>query len=544
MPRISKAAVPVEQAVTAPLGVDLGPGGRGLQQLGAAVSRVGAQLRREEKLKVLMEKKWRDELDAEGRMRADNMRDISDIRMKTFMENTPQSEQWPRAFEMELQAYEKRVTKLNLSEKEREREEARGEIWSDKQKLIINSAALQQKLTDNIAAASAQYARSIEDGDEIEIAESKEEITARLRQRFDEFEVQELLRKIEADAQADVVKTQNEQWSNDIAVAPTASRELLDTELKNRKKGEGEIPEEDLPSSDIQSLIRLANSRETQIEADTNAAKEAEQKAIENDLHDGINDPKRTTSVTDIRASNLDVEAKRRLLRDIDESNRRDIEKDWPLVDNDLSIQRLDSLMSSLETGIIDTSQMYQQINNAATDGFITRETRGRLRKLAKDGGRDAIDIATKAGVDQIGNALIGRFTDREARFKVRELAGTMTSAEQREASSNAYLLQVNKHQLSLIEGEINRTMRLTGKDVISGVEATAITATVWEKFRKKKLGEKINDFKEFSGERIPKPEGFSDSVWSRASNQQKADIVEASSRGMTNAEIAEVINK
>lgn len=283
--------------------------------------------------------------------------------------------------------------------------------------------------------------------------------------------------------------------------------------------------------------------RESVARADAAAAKEQVQKTEENRLYDGLADGSR--SVADVSASNtIDADAKRRLITDEGNFAQRDIDKNWPLVDDDLAVRRLDSQLSSLEAGTIDRTQLDQQINAAAVDDKLTKETRDKFRGLSKKGGRDAIDTAVKLETDKIRNALLARLTDREARFVIRTQAGTLTPQEQREAGNNAFLLQVNKHQLLSIEGEIERTMRLTGKDIISGIEATVISSTIWEKFRQKTLAEKINDFQEYSGRRIPKPGGFPDERWKNASDREKAAIVEAVDRGMSNEEILKVLKQ
>lgn len=543
MPRVSKAAIPVEQAVIAPTGVNLGSGvaGRGLQRLGATVSRAGERIEQENKIKALMDAKMRSELDSESRMQASDMRSISDERMKAFMVNTPQSEQWTRAFDMEKKFLVQRINKLDMSDSEREIQIQKTENWAAEQSIKIQAAAIQRKLTDNIDRSAAQYSKAIEDGkDALEIQEAKLEYETRLKEKFDEAEAKSLVEKTEKTAQENIVKQQNEDWSNQIAVSPDISEEFLEQELERRKGGKGLIPEENLPSSDIQALINLAESRKTQLEADTKAAEQEKQRIIENEIHDGINDG--TMSVTDIRASELDAPAKRRLENDVDKQNQRDIDSNWPLTDNDVSVQRLNGLLSSMESGAIDTNQMYQQINSAASNGEIKRDTRDSFRSLAKNGGRDAIQIATKTAIEPVRNALITRLTDRQARLAVREQAGNLTPLEQREAGNNAFLLQINKHQLFLVEAEIERVMRLQGKDTVSGQEATAIAASAWESFRRKSLGEKINDFKEFSGQRVPRPETFPSKAWGSADDSEKAEIVELIGQGFTNKQILEAL--
>ena len=64
--------------------------------------------------------------------------------------------------------------------------------------------------------------------------------------------------------------------------------------------------------------------------------------------------------------------------------------------------------------------------------------------------------------------------------------------------------------------------------------------SNVWEQFRHKTLGQKINDFKEFSSERIPKPDGFPQDIWDAASGNARSFYVEGAANGFSNEKMIE----
>ncbi len=308
-------------------------------------------------------------------------------------------------------------------------------------------------------------------------------------------------------------------------------------------EGGGAIPENELPSSDIQSLINLATARKVQLLADTQAEVAAARRIAEKELQDGITDG--TVSVTDIQKDpRLDAAAVRRLQQDMKTKAELDVNKGWPLVDDLDIIRSLDSELAKMEAGSVDTVEMYQKIDNAMANGQLTRESYSRYRGLARKGGRDAIQLATDTSMELIDNALIRRFSDREARTILRSIDRELTAQEKREASSNAFLLQVNRHQSLLIRNDIEQKLRSLKKETVSGIEATTEAAKVWEMFRRKTLGDKINDFKVFSGQRVPMPDGFPKNVWDNASDRAKANFVTGAAAGFSNKEMIEAQTK
>jgi hypothetical protein len=171
------------------------------------------------------------------------------------------------------------------------------------------------------------------------------------------------------------------------------------------------------------------------------------------------------------------------------------------------------------------------------------------LRAKSAKGGNDAIDRATSSFTTRVRNALTGRFSDRVARAKVREAAvglEGLSRAEKNEIQTANYLLSVSFDQLHRYSADLDAALRdiKGGRETVSGVEATAIAASVWEKYKTKTTSQRINEFKEFTGGRIPQPEGFDNDIWNNATSIQRADAVAAIERGMSVRDIEDVVSK
>jgi len=514
--------------------------------LGQAVldilEQVGEERQQQSIARKAIEVKRRQMMDANSAVLADTLRRTADAEFETF-KLTNSQETWETERTRQVQQVANEISGLDFSQDALITQQAKSALYGSVETAQALTAATRQLRTDTIEAQTQAMVDAFRTGG------AREQLEAVTRYRDNGAnmgkDTVEVLNDIKAARTAgqklrkqDVI----DEWQDKIAENPVVVENILSAELEARKQDKGTIPV--LESADIQSLINLANAREVQLLADTAAERNRQQRDLENDLYDGLAD--KTKSISDVMSSNLDAAAKRRLVNDEENFAQRDVNRTWPLVDNDLAVEQLDSQLSSLEAGVIDRTQMDRHINDTAVDGELTRETRDKFRALSKKGGRDAVDAAVKFEVDKIENALIRRFTDLESRFIIRSLERPLTQQEAGQASSNAYLLQINRHQLFLIKGEIERNMRppVTEKDVISGVEATAIASKVWEKYRTKTLGAKINAFKEYTGQRVPRPDGFSQKVWESATDREKADIVEAVSNGLSNEEILTMIGQ
>ena len=357
----------------------------------------------------------------------------------------------------------------------------------------------------------------------------------------------EIMLKLDAAEKAGVTlrkKDVLDSFQEQASVNPEATIETLNAELEARKTGDGVI--DDLPSDSIQAVINMANNRITQKVASAQAQLNTAQGEAEKDFYNRLSeeDADRASIMSEVQSSILDVSAIRRLEQDEADFAKKDVSQTWPLSDDDSAVQEINRMLSDQSAGRFSAVDVNRIVNAMSVDNRLTRETRDRLRVQANRGGSDAIDEAVNDSVARIANAAIGRLTDIQARLRVRQEAGTLTPEEQRQAGSAAFLLQVEKEQLARITIEIDTRIRALGKDVVSGVEATTIASQVWEKFRVKPLTEKIEDFKVFSGQRIPKPDDFPQSIWDTATPRDKANIVDATSRGMDTTSIMEMVNR
>jgi len=343
-------------------------------------------------------------------------------------------------------------------------------------------------------------------------------------------------------------KTVTDRLANEIAEKPVATGEMLAGELERRKEGKGLIPEDTLPSKDIQSLINLANAREIQGLEKTQRERNESQRVEETRIHKELF--KGTMDVTDISTNEiLDAAAMRRLVKDEKDIKQMTLDKNWPLNDDFGTKQELQGLVSDMEAGTISTAEMYQEINKAVINRRLTESTYDKFRAIAFNDGRTAIQKAVDIQVKKIENALLSRITDKQARFQFRDLEG-LTSAERREFSTGAFDIQINEHQVLMIteaiEAELNAVAKETGKgkDVVSGKEANAITARVWTRFRGKDTAQKIKDFKRFSGKQLPMPEGFPQNRWDEASDEEKTEIHDLRIEGFDDDAIIEALNQ
>lgn len=340
-----------------------------------------------------------------------------------------------------------------------------------------------------------------------------------------------------------VVKIGNEAVSDPVT---TLGRSLREQEL--RKSGDGEIPVEELSDKDLVSAERVAENRITELERnakeDVNNAETQEVEKVFEGLADG------SMGIGDIVNNKLiSVPKRRQLIDDENQFIKKDLEQSWPLVDEDEFVQALGSMLTSQSSGQIDTVEMYSAINEAAATGMLTKDTRDSMRTKAKNGGNDAIDRSTQQFTARVKNALTGRFTDRVARAKVREasvgLEG-LSRSEKNEIQTANFLLSVSFDQLHRYTADLDSALREVkgGRDTVSGTEATAIAASVWEKYKTKTTSQKINEFKAFTGARIPQPTGFTDRVWSELSPIDRSDVVALMERGLTANEAEDMVTK
>jgi len=300
--------------------------------------------------------------------------------------------------------------------------------------------------------------------------------------------------------------------------------------------------------------IKEKKSLSITIDADKNrklsesiAIEKQQQKDLERDLFDGILDG--TKDINDIRDSNLSAEAKRRLIKDINNNAIRDTKGTWGIVDREIAIKTVTAIKNRQEAGqtdIVEARKELQSLAEQELDGrsVISRNTYEKTLEQINKGGRDAIEKFSDEETNKIRNVLIKRLSEDDARLKARELAGTITPALRRQARSVSFLMQVNEHQMILFNNELNASIRRLGIENVSGVEARAEAAKLWETYKLKTQQERISEFIKFSGENIQKPIGFPQESWNTASPEDRAAVLNGLSRGLTVKEILEIIAK
>jgi hypothetical protein len=284
--------------------------------------------------------------------------------------------------------------------------------------------------------------------------------------------------------------------------------------------------------ADTERLMRSRiKSMTAEMERNENQADAEAVKAEEDRLFKGLDDGSMTTNDI-VNSKVLPVAAKRRLLDDENQFIKMDLAQSWPLVDDDDAVQELNTILANQTSGVLDINEVNKKINDAAASGRLTKASRDSFRDKANKGGLDAIDDSVNNFTLRVKNSLTGRLTERQARLTARAAARDLTRDEQREAASVEFMRQVGFEQLNLYSAELNSRMRETGKEVLSGVEAEALAAQVWEKYKNKTDAQRIREFKDFSGRQVPRPDGFPVDVWESISLEERAEVVSGLSKG------------
>jgi len=515
--------------------------GRALQNLGGEVQAAGARLDRREEVRNQLRIKNRKNLDTTELRTADLEkkdleRDIEQIK-KT---NSP--DLWDAKIQERTEKYKGNVGALDLSPDARAgldteieftdkaiADKALADATTRYQAAAIVTA--EEKLT---ALAREGNAKSADIKEQWEVLSFNGKSTDEIRLITKAaFEAGKTLRN------EDAVKA----LGNEAVSTPEATLDKVTLEQEARKKGIGLIPTEELSDADLVSAERVARFRIEEIKRNAIEGEKNLQEQEENKIFEGLDNGTMTTADI-VNSDILDVAQKRRLLDDEVQFVKMDLQSSWPLVDNDTAVQDLNTKLTEQSSGLTDINQMHKSINDAAASGRLTKATRDKMRSDAKKGGLDAIDEQVNASTLRVKNFLIGRLTEREARFKATELSRDLTRDEQRQARSVGFLSQVGFEQLNRFNAELNKRMRETGKETLSGIEVESLAAQVWDKYKVKDDAQKIREFLEASGQRVPKPDGFSESKWSSVSDVTRANIVAAAANGMTNEQIEAMIAK
>ncbi len=522
--------------------------------VGAAIGQGAVQLasqaiqkkKREDEGRRRIEEKRRQMQDANSAVVATKLRDTATVEFGTFKLTNPQ-ETWEAFRTKQAGDVATKIGELDFSPDAAETQRVKSEAYTSVETAKSLTQATRQLRTDTIAAQTESMVDAFRSGDITKIAEASRRFSDNgANMGKDKAEV---LSDIKAAKEAgETLRKQDtiDGWKNRISEKPVETAEILSNELEARKEDKGIISEDELSSKDMQSLLNTATNRQTQLVAEAQAARNQKQKDLENGFYSELSAPDANTTeiMARVQASDLDATAKGRLDDDEADFANKDIRNSWPLTDDDAAVTALNSQLLEMKSGKFDITEVNEAINKFAVDNKLTKGSRDKFRAKAEKGGLDSIDESVDNFTVRVKNALVGRLTDRAARLKAREAAGVITKREVIEARDVGFQLQVGKEQLSRYNAELDTRLRELGTDTVSGTEATAIASEVWERFRDKTFAQQIIEFKEFSGGRIPMPDKFPNDVWLKATNVQKANIVEARKNGLNDKQILEIINR
>lgn len=512
--------------------------------VGAAVGQAllagGRVVQRESVRKQETRQRNRTNLDSLSGSQANELRKQRDNDIEIMKIDTP-PEKWEEETAKIVTAANTRISQLDFSPDALAKQQIL--LDSDLETVPENAliASSRKISASTIVTAEADLTESFRVGTE-DIAQRKLDFITTMKRNG--VSAPEILLKLKAAEEAgDKLRKADvlDRFQRQAAVDPEATIETLNNELEARKTDEGTI--EDLPSDSIQAVINMAGNRITQKTVTAQTQLNQAQEVAEKEFYLELSEPGANTAeiMSRVQSSVLETDAIRRLERDEGNFAQKDANKTWPIVDDDATVALLESELTAQSAGSLSAVDVNRDINAAAVDNKLTRETRDRLRGTSNKGGPDAVDDAVAFEVAQIKAATITRLTDQQARLQTRADVGTLTPDEERQAGTGAFLLQVEQHQVFEIERSVADKIRKLGKDTVSGVESTAIAAEVWETFRRKPLAQKIQELMEFTGKRVPKPADFPDDVWGTASLEEKAFIVEAVNQGNN---IAVIINQ
>ena len=201
MPRISQEAIPVQQAVLTPIGVDLGPGGQGLQAVGQAVSGIGRQLHRqqeaEKKVNEQLEKRRLEVVDTIGKSNAQSLRKQGLSEIEAFKETHPNPEEWIDGVKDIAKSIAKDHNELEMSDEARQIANAQLQSWADEQLALTRLDGIKRSAIDAVEATKANYIDALEGGDPEEIFEARLYIFQMLDNTVDEAERDNTLKELE-----------------------------------------------------------------------------------------------------------------------------------------------------------------------------------------------------------------------------------------------------------------------------------------------------------------------------------------------------------
>ena len=243
--------------------------GRGLVRLGAQAI---IENERQARFRAAIEKKRVQMTDANSSVTAKQFRDIATQEFEAFKAVNPQ-ETWEAERKRQSEDVASRVAKLKFSPDALTEEQVKSTAYTETETARALTDATLQLREDTIDAQTTAMVDAFRSGNLESIATAT--------RRFSELgpsmgkDKVEVLNDIKAAKEAgEKLRKQDtlDSWRDRIAEQPAITAEILNNELEARKKDEGIIPEDELDSADIQSLLNTAVNRQSQLTANTQAA--------------------------------------------------------------------------------------------------------------------------------------------------------------------------------------------------------------------------------------------------------------------------------
>ena len=172
MATVSRVAVPIEQAVTADFSVNLGPAGQGLQQLGASLSQVSADIQRREKAakinQAALDKAQAKQRNTTGNNTVTGLMSSGSKEIEVFTDPSaePDPDKWA---EIAKQVIDKKIKAFSGNEAQMEEEAFKAaqedlKFWGIEQGLIIQGEAIKARSAIAFQKASAGLEQAVASG--------------------------------------------------------------------------------------------------------------------------------------------------------------------------------------------------------------------------------------------------------------------------------------------------------------------------------------------------------------------------------------------
>lgn len=307
MPRVSEIGVPVARAVLTPIGVDLGPGGEGLQAIGAAVSGIG-------KVQQLLDRKMQNQIDIGGRIDSASVRSVTDTDIERLLFESPDSTTWEDIVRKRFAQSSTELSKIDMSDETRAIQVGLLEADLQEKLATIQGRAVVKKAADNRFKATAELIKAMGVGkpDEILLAEQN------LRDILDDTislkeEKDEIIKDVKEKGTEEFVKTVAgvgfDAWKRTVTKEnPAGDLTVAFAAIDNMN-----LPEADKQNAESQMRVRVQNRR-----AENTFKLEAQQEQQLDDINQLIYfDKNYDAAMKAVDASALDEKAQSLLFADI-----------------------------------------------------------------------------------------------------------------------------------------------------------------------------------------------------------------------------------